>query len=61
VRPAGYPGTRRIPAPAALVSLRALNLLDQERRSHIDAFNCDAALGLFAGLNIVPKKAFLTA
>src|SRR5262249_17167213 len=37
-----------------------LKLLDKERRSHIDDFNCDEALGLFAGLNILPKKSFAT-
>jgi hypothetical protein len=49
-----------IPAPAALLSLLALKLVDKERRSHIDDFNCDEALGLFAGLNILPKKSFVT-
>ncbi|MBV8429654.1 MAG: hypothetical protein JO244_00710 [Solirubrobacterales bacterium] len=50
-----------IPAPAALLSLLALKLLDKERRSHIDDFNCDEALGLFAGLNVLPKKSYATA
>ena len=49
-----------IPAPAALLSLLALKLLDKERRSHIDDFNCDEALGLFAGLNVLPKKSYIT-
>ncbi len=49
-----------IPAPAALLALLALKLLDKERRSHVDDFNCDEALGLFAGLNVLPKKSFLT-
>jgi hypothetical protein len=49
-----------IPAPAALLAMLALKLLDKERRSHIDDFNCDEALGLFAGLNVLPKKSFLT-
>jgi hypothetical protein len=60
VRQAGYPGSRMIPAPAALPSLLSLKLLDKERRSHIDDFNGDEALGLFAGLNVLPKKSFLT-
>jgi hypothetical protein len=60
VRQAGYPGSRMIPAAAALRSLLALKLLDKERRSHIDDFNCDEALGLFAGLNVLPKKSFIT-
>jgi hypothetical protein len=49
-----------VPARSALLSLLALKLLDKERRSHIDDFNCDEALGLFAGLNVLPKKSFAT-
>jgi hypothetical protein len=61
VQQAGYPGSRMIPATQALLSLLLLKLLDKERRSHIDDFNCDEALGLFAGLNNLPKKSYLTA
>ena len=57
---ADYPGTTMVPAASALLSLLALKLLDKERRSHIDDFNFDEALGLFAGLNILPKKSFAT-
>lgn len=57
---AGYPGSRMVPATSALLSLLALKLLDKERRSHIDDFNCDEAVGLFAGLNIPPKKSYAT-
>src|SRR3954453_16045203 len=57
---AGYPGSRMVPATSALLSLLVLKLLDKERRSHIDDFNCDEAVGLFAGLNIPPKKSFAT-
>lgn len=60
VNAAGYPGSKMIPAPSALLSLLVLKLLDKERRSHIDDFNCDEALGLWAGLNILPKKSFAT-
>lgn len=60
VEQAGYPGSRMVPATAALLSLLALKLLDKERRSHLDDFNCDEALGLFAGLNILPKKSYAT-
>ena len=49
-----------IPATSALLSLLVLKLLDKERHSHIDDFNCDEALGLWAGLNILPKKSFAT-
>jgi hypothetical protein len=57
---AGYPGSPMIPATAALRSLLARKLLDKERRSHVNDFNFEEALGLFAGLNVLPKKSFLT-
>jgi hypothetical protein len=57
---ADYPGSKMVPADAALLSLLTLKLLDKERRSHIDDFNFEPALGLFAGLNILPKKSFAT-
>jgi hypothetical protein len=49
-----------VPAPAALLSLLTLKLLDKERRSHITDFDFDEALGLFAGLNVLPKKSYAT-
>ena len=49
-----------VPADAALLSLLALKLLRKERQSHIDDYNMDEALGLFAGLNVFPKKTFAT-
>jgi hypothetical protein len=60
VTQAGYPGSQMVPAVSAMLSLLALKLLDKERRSPIDDFNCDEAVGLFAGLNIPPKKSFTT-
>jgi hypothetical protein len=60
VRQAEYPGSGMVPAPGALLSLLTLKLLDKEQRSHISDFNFDEALGLFAGLNILPKKSFAT-
>jgi hypothetical protein len=50
-----------VPATSALLSLLALKLLDKERRCHIDDFNCDEAIGLFAGLNVPPKRSYATA
>ena len=60
VAEARYPASTMVPAPSALLSLLSLKLLDKERRSHINDFNFDEALGLFAGLNILPKKTFAT-
>jgi hypothetical protein len=58
VTQAGYPGSKMISAPSALLALLTLKLLDKERRGHINDFNFDEALGLFAGLNILPKKSY---
>jgi hypothetical protein len=60
VSKAEYPGTEMVQATNALLSLLALKLLDKERRSHINDFNFDEATGLFAGLNIPPKKSYAT-
>ena len=58
VTQADYPGTKMVPASSALLALLTLKLLDKERRGHINDFNFDEALGLFAGLNILPKKSY---
>lgn len=47
-----------VPATSALLSLLTLKLLDKERRSHISDLNFDEALGLFAGLNVLPKATY---
>lgn len=60
VTQAGLCSSAMIPSPCAFLSVLLLKLLDKERQSHIDDFNFDRALGLFAGLNILPKKTFLT-
>jgi hypothetical protein len=60
VHQASYPGTKMIPADAALLSLLAMKLLRKERLSHINDYNVDEGLGLFAGLNVLPKKSFAT-
>ena len=49
-----------VPPTAALLSLLTLKLLDKERRSQITDFDFDEALGLFAGLNVLPKKSYAT-
>lgn len=60
VHKAQYPGSPMVPASSALLSLLSLKLLDKERKSHISDFDFDEALGLFAGLNILPKKSYAT-
>jgi hypothetical protein len=58
IKQAGYPGSGMVPAISAILSLLALKLIDKERHSHISDFNFDEALGVFAGLNILPKTTF---
>src|SRR3990172_10303476 len=59
-RAAHLPGSKMIPAEHALRACLALKLWCVERRSHIMALVADEGLGLFAGLNAIPKKSFLS-
>jgi hypothetical protein len=60
VRQAGLPGSAMIPAPHALRSLLALKLFGNARHSHVMSYVLDEGLALFAGLNVIPKRSFLT-
>jgi len=52
----GLPGSKPIPALQYFLSLLALKLAGTERLSHhTDDHNFDEGLGLFAGLNVLPK------
>ncbi len=55
-----FPGSRMIPAGAALRSLLGLKLFGSARHSHVMSSVFDEGLALFAGLNVVPKRSFLT-
>ena len=57
---AHLPGSRMIPAEHALRACLALKLWCVERRSHVMALVADEGLALFAGLNAIPKKSFLS-
>ena len=57
---AGFPGSPMIPAAAAMRALLALKLFGNARHSHVMAHVFDEGLALFAGLNVIPKRAFLT-
>jgi transposase len=57
---AGFPGSKMIPAGHALRSLLALKLFGSARHSHIMSYVLDEGLALFAGLNVIPKRSFLT-
>jgi hypothetical protein len=55
-----FPGTRQVPAAQAMRALLALKLFGKARHSHVMSSVFDPGLALFAGLNVPPKRAFLT-
>ena len=57
---AKLPGSKMIPASHALRSMLALKLWSLERRSHVMPRVADEGLGLVAGLNVIPKRSFLS-
>jgi transposase-like protein len=57
---AGLPGSKKIPAAHAMRALLALKLFGNARHSHVMSAVFDEGLALFAGLNVTPKRAFLT-
>jgi transposase len=60
VAEAGYPSTTQLAALDSLLALLALKLYEQRRRSHVYDVVHDRALGLFCGLNVLPKRTHLT-
>jgi transposase len=57
---AGLPGSQMVPAGCAVRSLLALKLFGNARHSHVMSYVLDEGLALFAGLNVIPKRSFLT-
>jgi hypothetical protein len=57
---AALPGSTMIPASHALRSMLALKLWSIEHRSHVMPHVADEGLSLLAGLNVIPKRSFLS-
>src|SRR4029453_6399033 len=57
---AGLPGSSQIPPAQAMRALLALKLFGNARHSHVMSYVFDEGLALFAGLNVIPKRAFFT-
>ena len=57
---ASLPGSNKIPAASAMRALLALKLFGNARHRHVMSYVFDEGLALFAGLNVMPKRAFLT-
>ncbi len=60
VTAAGWPSTSQLAATHSVLSLLALKLSGRRRRSHVRNLVHDPALGIFAGLNALPKTWHLT-
>jgi len=56
----GFPGTRMVPAAHAIRALLAMKLFGSARHSHVMSYVFDEGLALFAGLNVIPKRSYLT-
>jgi transposase len=52
---AGLPGTKQIPARSYFLSFLGLKLLGNERLSHVGDHSFDEGMGVWAGLNVLPK------
>ena len=55
VADANLPGSKTIPALQYFLSFLSLKLIGTERFAHMNDHSFDAGLGLFAGLNVLPK------
>ncbi|MBW2111760.1 MAG: transposase [Deltaproteobacteria bacterium] len=55
VQNAGLPGSKMIPAISYFLSFLAVKLVGTQRYSHMGDHAFDSGIGLFAGLNVLPK------
>ena len=60
IEEARYPETAELSRTQSFLSFLALKLAGYERYSHDDLWAMDRSLGLFAGLNVLPKDATLS-
>ena len=59
VKKCALPGTSDIGCTHAALSMLALKLIGTERLSHIRAYDQEPVLGIFAGLNNLPKPSYM--
>ncbi len=57
---AAYPGTKQLPKLNSILAFVALKLLNIRRYTADDLWCMDRGLGLFAGLNVLPKAGWYT-
>ncbi len=60
IEQSGYPGTSIISKTSSILCFLALKLANRRRYSSDDTWCMDRGMGLFAGLNVLPKTAWYT-
>lgn len=60
IQKAGFPQTKDISAVSYVLSLLALKLVGNKRLSHDESWALDRVLGLFSGLNVLPKTSSMS-
>lgn len=60
IKDAGFPSTKQLSDVQMVLSFLSLKLMGNTRWSHDSVWNMDRALGLFAGLNVLPKATTLS-
>jgi len=60
IKDSGYPETKQISSINAILSFLALKLISTKRLSHSNDYGLDRGLGLFAGLNVLPKNSWFS-
>jgi hypothetical protein len=60
IEEAHFPSTTQLSSTQMVLSFLALKLMGNTRWSHDSVWNMDRALGLFAGLNVLPKATTLS-
>jgi transposase len=59
IQQCSLPESQDIGNQQAALSMLLLKLIGQERLSHINQYDTDRGLGLFAGLNVLPKPTYM--
>jgi len=60
VKNAGLPGSSLIGPVQACLSMLAMKLIGNERLSHMESYDKEMGLGVFAGLNVLPKNTYMS-
>jgi hypothetical protein len=60
IEKAGFPGTSQISGLSYVLSFLGLKLSGNKRLSHDEMWSLERVLGLFAGLNVLPKSASMS-